>query len=222
MRARMRRLRSPGFWARASSTCCSVLGAAASLAVRFTQGLGAVTHLSDRFPWGLWVGFDILCGVGLAAGRLHHHHRRLRLQRQALQADRAPHDPHRVPRLHARGGGPDVRPGPALEPLAPARDVEPALGDVRGVVVRDALPTVLALEFSGMVFERLGWTPRPRRPAGRDAAPGDRGSAALDPAPVVPGLVLPDRARQAARALVHAPAAGAVLPLRDRGRAWPW
>lgn len=36
--------------------------------VRFTRGLGAVTNLSDRFPWGLWVGFDVLCGVGLAAG----------------------------------------------------------------------------------------------------------------------------------------------------------
>jgi Ni/Fe-hydrogenase subunit HybB-like protein len=36
--------------------------------VRFTQGLGASTHLSDRFPWGLWIGFDVLCGVMLAAG----------------------------------------------------------------------------------------------------------------------------------------------------------
>jgi len=36
--------------------------------LRFTKGLGAVTALSDRFPWGLWIGFDILCGVGLAAG----------------------------------------------------------------------------------------------------------------------------------------------------------
>ena len=36
--------------------------------VRFTRGLGAVTNLSDKFPWGLWVGFDVLCGVGLAAG----------------------------------------------------------------------------------------------------------------------------------------------------------
>lgn len=36
--------------------------------VRFTQGLGASTNLSDRFPWGIWIGFDILCGVGLAAG----------------------------------------------------------------------------------------------------------------------------------------------------------
>lgn len=36
--------------------------------VRFTQGLGASTHLSDQFPWGIWIGFDVLCGVMLAAG----------------------------------------------------------------------------------------------------------------------------------------------------------
>jgi Ni/Fe-hydrogenase subunit HybB-like protein len=36
--------------------------------VRFTQGLGPSTHLSDQFPWGIWIGFDVLCGVMLAAG----------------------------------------------------------------------------------------------------------------------------------------------------------
>jgi len=36
--------------------------------IRFTQGLGASTHLSDQFPWGIWVSFDVLCGVMLAAG----------------------------------------------------------------------------------------------------------------------------------------------------------
>jgi Ni/Fe-hydrogenase subunit HybB-like protein len=36
--------------------------------VRFTQGLGASTHLSDQFPWGIWISFDVLCGVMLAAG----------------------------------------------------------------------------------------------------------------------------------------------------------
>jgi Ni/Fe-hydrogenase subunit HybB-like protein len=47
-----------------------ILIAAGSYAaiLRFTRGLGAATHLSDRFPWGLWIGFDVLCGVGLAAG----------------------------------------------------------------------------------------------------------------------------------------------------------
>ena len=36
--------------------------------LRFTAGLGASTALSDGFPWGLWIGFDVLCGVALAAG----------------------------------------------------------------------------------------------------------------------------------------------------------
>ncbi|MBI3932049.1 MAG: Ni/Fe-hydrogenase cytochrome b subunit [Acidobacteria bacterium] len=35
---------------------------------RYAYGLGAVTNLSDAYPWGLWIGFDVLCGVGLAAG----------------------------------------------------------------------------------------------------------------------------------------------------------
>ena len=35
---------------------------------RFVAGLGPSTHLSDQFPWGIWVGFDVLCGVMLAAG----------------------------------------------------------------------------------------------------------------------------------------------------------
>jgi len=36
--------------------------------LRFTQGLGASTHLTDKFPWGIWISFDVLCGVMLAAG----------------------------------------------------------------------------------------------------------------------------------------------------------
>ncbi len=36
--------------------------------IRFRYGLGASTNLSDQFPWGIWVGFDVLCGVMLAAG----------------------------------------------------------------------------------------------------------------------------------------------------------
>jgi Ni/Fe-hydrogenase subunit HybB-like protein len=61
---RVRKL--PGFW-----TVIFFLILAAFLyvtVVRFTRGLGASTNLSDAFPWGLWIGFDILCGVGLAAG----------------------------------------------------------------------------------------------------------------------------------------------------------
>ncbi|MGD8360970.1 MAG: hydrogenase, partial [Gemmatimonadota bacterium] len=36
--------------------------------VRFVHGLGAVTNLSDGAPWGLWIGFDVMSGVALAAG----------------------------------------------------------------------------------------------------------------------------------------------------------
>jgi Ni/Fe-hydrogenase subunit HybB-like protein len=36
--------------------------------LRFTTGLGPVTNLSDDNPWGIWIGFDLLVGVALAAG----------------------------------------------------------------------------------------------------------------------------------------------------------
>ena len=36
--------------------------------LRFTGGLATVTNLSDYNPWGIWIGFDLLCGVSLAAG----------------------------------------------------------------------------------------------------------------------------------------------------------
>ncbi|MEP0847123.1 MAG: Ni/Fe-hydrogenase cytochrome b subunit [Phycisphaerae bacterium] len=35
---------------------------------RFYGGLGAATNLTDSMPWGLWIGFDMLCGIALAAG----------------------------------------------------------------------------------------------------------------------------------------------------------
>ncbi len=36
--------------------------------LRIFYGLGGSTNLSDQFPWGLWIAFDVMCGVGLAAG----------------------------------------------------------------------------------------------------------------------------------------------------------
>src|SRR5215470_12989636 len=36
--------------------------------VRYFRGLGTVSNMTDQFPWGLWIGFDCLCGVMLAAG----------------------------------------------------------------------------------------------------------------------------------------------------------
>ena len=54
------------FW-RALAAATLLLGAYATI-IRFTRGLGASTNLTDAFPWGLWIGFDVLVGVGLAAG----------------------------------------------------------------------------------------------------------------------------------------------------------
>ncbi len=35
---------------------------------RFTQGLGSVTNLNQEFPWGFWIGFDVVTGVAFAGG----------------------------------------------------------------------------------------------------------------------------------------------------------
>jgi Ni/Fe-hydrogenase subunit HybB-like protein len=39
-----------------------------AMVLRFVKGLGAVTNLSQTNPWGLWVAFDVVSGVALAAG----------------------------------------------------------------------------------------------------------------------------------------------------------
>lgn len=36
--------------------------------VRFVFGLGATTNMDDTYPWGLWVSFDVVTAVPLAAG----------------------------------------------------------------------------------------------------------------------------------------------------------
>lgn len=47
----------------------SLAGIGGGLALfRLLFGLGASTNLSDRWPWGLWVWWDVLTGVALAGG----------------------------------------------------------------------------------------------------------------------------------------------------------
>jgi Ni/Fe-hydrogenase subunit HybB-like protein len=36
--------------------------------IRYLNGLGAISNLSDGRAWGLWISFDLYCGVALAAG----------------------------------------------------------------------------------------------------------------------------------------------------------
>jgi len=44
-----------------------LLGAVLML-YRLIFGLGSATNLNDQWPWGLWIGFDVLTGVALAGG----------------------------------------------------------------------------------------------------------------------------------------------------------
>jgi Ni/Fe-hydrogenase subunit HybB-like protein len=44
-----------------------VIGSMAML-YRLVFGLGATTNLSDAYPWGFWLGLDVLGGVAMAAG----------------------------------------------------------------------------------------------------------------------------------------------------------
>lgn len=146
----------PGFWGGVLYLLLA-LGAAV-VAVRFTRGLGAVTNLSDRFPWGLWVGFDVLCGVGLAAGGF------------AITTA--------VYVFNLKRYKPIVRPTVLTAFLGYLLVVTALLFDLgrpwniwhplvmwnpRSVMFEVSwcvmlYLTVLALEFSGMVFERVGWT----------------------------------------------------------------
>ncbi|MBI5502687.1 MAG: Ni/Fe-hydrogenase cytochrome b subunit [Deltaproteobacteria bacterium] len=157
----LKRLLRPTFW-----KVVFVLVVAAGLYatwLRFAKGLGAATALSDRFPWGIWIGFDILCGVGLAAG--------------GFTMAAAVHI-FRVKRFEAV-----VRPAILTAFLGYVLVVFALMFDLgRPWVVWHPLvmwnphsvmfevawcvmlyTTVLALEFSPMVFERLGWGKALRR-----------------------------------------------------------
>ena len=47
----------------------TIVGVGATVTLfRFAHGLGAATALHDTAPWGLWIGFDVMAGVALAAG----------------------------------------------------------------------------------------------------------------------------------------------------------
>jgi len=45
-----------------------MLTGAILLVIRFAFGLGTITNLSQDYPWGLWIGFDVITGVAFAGG----------------------------------------------------------------------------------------------------------------------------------------------------------
>ena len=64
-----------GFWNRFrrirpfdAISLAAMLASVVILTYRFTYGLGSVTNLDQAFPWGLWIGFDVMAGVAFAGG----------------------------------------------------------------------------------------------------------------------------------------------------------
>jgi len=124
---------------------------------RFAYGLGAVTNLSDEFPWGLWVGFDVLCGVGLAAGGftitalvyLLNAKRFEPIVRPTVLTAFLGYLMVVVALLYDLG-----RPWNLWHPLV-MWNTDSVMFEVSWCVT--LYTTVLALEVSGMLFEKLGW-----------------------------------------------------------------
>jgi Ni/Fe-hydrogenase subunit HybB-like protein len=58
----------------------------ALIALRFYKGLGAVSNMSDGYPWGIWIAYDVATGTAIACGgyamaiyiyicnNMHYHH----------------------------------------------------------------------------------------------------------------------------------------------------
>jgi Ni/Fe-hydrogenase subunit HybB-like protein len=45
-----------------------LLAGVPAIVYRFAFGIGYASNLTQVNPWGIWIGFDVLCGVALAAG----------------------------------------------------------------------------------------------------------------------------------------------------------
>jgi Ni/Fe-hydrogenase subunit HybB-like protein len=59
---------SPKFFTAVGLVVCLWAVAAIAIMLRLTAGLGAVTNLSDQFPLGMWIGFDVMAGAMLGGG----------------------------------------------------------------------------------------------------------------------------------------------------------
>jgi Ni/Fe-hydrogenase subunit HybB-like protein len=152
-------LRRVEFWPAVAAVALAVFGVA--LVLRFTTSLGAVTNLNDRFAWGLWVGFK-LSAIAIAGGGF------------TLMAA--------VHLLNLRRFEPIVRPAVALALTSYSMFILALLLDLgqpwriwhamvfwnpHSVMFEVAwcvmlYTSVLLLELSPMLFERLGLT-APRR-----------------------------------------------------------
>ena len=167
-------------------------------------GLGGSTNLSDKFPWGIWIAFDVMCGVGLAAGgftlvaivHIFNIEKYKPVLRPAILTAFLGYTLVVVGLLFDLG-----RPDRLWHPLV-MWNPHSVMFEVAWCVT--LYTTVLFLEFLPVVFEKFGW----HKPLAVDPphlrAADDPGRAALHPAPELAGHALPDRAGEALSALVHA------------------
>jgi Ni/Fe-hydrogenase subunit HybB-like protein len=144
------------FWS-AVFTAIMVAGAYATY-VRFTRGLAASTNLNDQFPWGIWIGFDVLCGVGLAAGgftlvavvHIFNIERYKPILRPTILTAFLGYSLVVVALLFDLG-----RPDRLWHPMV-FRNPHSVMFEVAWCVM--LYSTVLALEFAPAVFEKLKWS----------------------------------------------------------------
>ena len=187
--------------------------------IRFRHGLGASTNLSDQFPWGIWIGFDVMCGVMLAAGGFT-----LTAAVEIFNIKRL-HSILRPTILTAFLGYLLVcaalmfdlgLPWNIWHPLV-MRNPHSVMFEVAYCVM--LYTTVLALEFSPIVLERFGWHEASEDRAQRVSSPLVILGVILSTlAPVIAGHAVPHHAEQASPLLVQPAAAGVLLPLGDCGR----
>ena len=125
--------------------------------VRFVYGLAASTNLTDAFPWGIWIGFDVLCGVGLAAGgftlvaivHIFNIERYKPILRPTILTSFLGYQLVVVALLFDLG-----RPDRLWHPMV-MQNPHSVMFEVAWCVM--LYSTVLALEFAPVVFERLKW-----------------------------------------------------------------
>ena len=198
----------------------TVCGLALAVAVsRFLFGLGATTNLSDANPWGIWIGFDVMSGVALAAGGFI-----VTATVYVFKLERF-HAVVRPAVLTAFLGYLAVAVGLLFDLGLPWNiwhmivfwNPHSPLFEVGWCVM--LYLTVLALEFFPVPAEEFGALAGIRRFLLRFRMPlVIAGHRAFDPASVVAGLAVPDHAVPAACAVVLA--AAALLFLIVRHRRW--
>jgi Ni/Fe-hydrogenase subunit HybB-like protein len=125
--------------------------------LRVFYGLGGSTNLSDQFPWGIWIAFDVMGGVGLAAGaftlvatvHIFNIEKYKPVLRPAILTAFLGYTLVTVGLLYDLG-----RPDRLWHPLV-MWNPHSVMFEVAWCVT--LYSTVLFLEFIPMVFERFGW-----------------------------------------------------------------